>query len=184
MKGFDSISQRATARLLFIGLFVISAVVLPAFAQSTGPGTTKIDSTLMRQLLTPKERPLLVNFWATWCDPCREEFPDLVIIDKEFSGKIDFLIISLDDPTDLDKAVPAFLNEMGATMPSFLLSTTDEDEAINWVSKNWGGALPFTILYNKDGSVAFSRLGKVSAARLRQEITPLISADNSRVGSP
>lgn len=170
-------SQIATARLIFIGLFVISALSLTAFAQSTGPATTKIDSTLMKQLLTPREKPLLVNFWATWCDPCREEFPDLVIIDKEFAGKIDFLIISLDDPADLDTAVPAFLKEMGATMPSFLLSTTDEDEAINWVSKNWGGALPFTILYNKDGSVAFSRLGKVNATRLRQEITPLISAD-------
>ena len=124
-----------------------------------------------------KERPLLVNFWATWCDPCREEFPDLVIIDKEFDDKIDFIIISLDDPADIDTAVPSFLKEMKATMPSYLLSTPDEDEAISWVSQNWGGALPFTILYDKDGSVAFSRLGKVNAARLRQEINKLFPTD-------
>jgi hypothetical protein len=62
-------------------------------------------------------------------------------------------------------------------MPSYLLSTPDEDEAINWVSSNWGGALPFTILYDNDGSVAFSRLGKVNAARLRQEISKILPTD-------
>jgi thiol-disulfide isomerase/thioredoxin len=165
------------ARLIFIGLFLLLFLAVPASAQNQRLSTTKIDADGMKELLSAKDRPLLVNFWATWCDPCREEFPDLVTIDKEFAGKIDFIIISLDDPDDLETAVPDFLKEMNATMPSYLLSTPDEDEAINWVSKNWGGALPFTILYDKNGAVAFSRLGKVNAARLRQEITPLLQTD-------
>jgi len=160
-----------------IGLFLLFFSVIPGLAQKVAGETTKIDSATMKELLTPKEKPLLVNFWATWCEPCREEFPDLVIINEEFNQRIDFIIISLDDPDDIETAVPAFLKEMKATMPSYLLNTPDEDEAINWVSKNWGGALPFTILYDKNGNVSFSRLGKVNAARLRQEITPLVSAD-------
>jgi thiol-disulfide isomerase/thioredoxin len=170
-------SSKEKARLIFIGLFLLSILAIPAVAQDNDGKTTKVDSAAMKSLLATKGKPLLVNFWATWCDPCREEFPDLVSIDKEFAEQIDFVIISLDDPADIDTAVPSFLKEMKATMPSYLLSTPDEDEAINWVSSNWGGALPFTILYDKDGSVAFSRLGKVNAARLRQEISKILPTD-------
>src|SRR5687768_16693354 len=50
------------------------------------PRVTEIDDARIKQLLKPKGKPLLVNFWATWCIPCREEFPDLVKIDEEYSG--------------------------------------------------------------------------------------------------
>ena len=44
------------------------------------------------------KRPLLVNYWATWCDPCRDEFPDLVKIDQDYRAKgLDFIAITLDD---------------------------------------------------------------------------------------
>ena len=55
-------------------------------------------------------RPLLVNFWATWCDPCREEFPDLVKIDADFRRKgLDFITVSLDDLSEIKTEVPKFL---------------------------------------------------------------------------
>src|SRR5215203_2074485 len=44
------------------------------------PKVTQIDEQGLKDLLKPKGKPLLINFWATWCDPCREEFPDLVKI--------------------------------------------------------------------------------------------------------
>src|SRR5688500_3936298 len=60
-------------------------------------------------------RPLLVNYWATWCDPCRDEFPDLVKIDKQYRPKgLDFIAITLDDLADINTAVPQFLREMKA----------------------------------------------------------------------
>src|SRR3982750_5049173 len=66
-------------------------------------------------------KPLLVNFWATWCDPCRDEFPDLVKIDAENKGKIDFITVSLDDLAEINRDVPKFLVEMKAEMPAYLL---------------------------------------------------------------
>ena len=57
----------------------------------------RIDFAGLRKALTPSNKPLLVNFWATWCDPCREEFPDLVKLDAEYKGRIDFITISLDE---------------------------------------------------------------------------------------
>ena len=41
------------------------------------PKVTAIDIEGLRELIKPKGNPLIINFWATWCDPCREEFPDL-----------------------------------------------------------------------------------------------------------
>src|SRR5438874_307652 len=66
----------------------------------------------------PKDsRPLLLNFWATWCDPCREEFPDLVKLDADYKDKpLNFVAVSLDDITDINSEVPKFLNQMKATM--------------------------------------------------------------------
>src|SRR3982750_1512348 len=63
----------------------------------TAPKVTQIGIEALKPLLKPNAKPLLVNFWATWCDPCREEFPDLVKIENEFRGKVDFVLVSLDD---------------------------------------------------------------------------------------
>src|SRR5688500_9996400 len=75
---------------------------------------TQVDVARIKQHLKPGVKPLLVNFWATWCAPCREEFPDLVKIDGEYRGKIDFFTVSLDFVEELDTGVPKFLSEMNA----------------------------------------------------------------------
>lgn len=136
------------------------------------PKVTQVDDALIRQLLKPVGKPLLVNFWATWCAPCREEFPDLVKIDKEYrgSGKIDFITVSLDFIEEIDTSVPEFLSEMNAEMPTYLLTSVDENTLISSISKDWSGALPFTILYNEKGGIAFSHQGKVSHETLKGEI--------------
>src|SRR5437764_11377287 len=61
----------------------------------SGPVVTKIDEIALKKILHPNGKPLLVNFWATWCDPCREEFPDLVKINADYKGKVDFITITL-----------------------------------------------------------------------------------------
>jgi thiol-disulfide isomerase/thioredoxin len=124
-----------------------------------------------------KVKPLLVNFWATWCDPCREEFPDLVKIDNDFRSKgMDFIAISLDDPTDIKTAVPKFLREMQATMPTYLLNVSDPEPAILSVDKGWSGALPATFLYDADGKVVFKHFGRITTPELRAAIEKLVGS--------
>jgi thiol-disulfide isomerase/thioredoxin len=137
------------------------------------PKVTQIDEAGLKNAIKPNGKPMLVNFWATWCDPCREEFPDLVKLDADYKGKIDFITISLDELSEINRDVPKFLSDMKAEMPSYLLKVEDEGVAIGSITKDWQGGLPFTILYNEKGEIAYFRQGKVKIDALRGEIDKL-----------
>ena len=132
----------------------------------------------MRGLLTRDgKRPLLVNYWATWCDPCRDEFPDLVKIDTDYRSKgLDFIAVTLDDVVDLKTAVPDFLRPMKAKMPVYLLDVSDPEPAINAVDPKWGGSLPATFLYNNKGEVVYKHFGRFKTAELRAAIDKVMSS--------
>ena len=138
------------------------------------PNVTKIDQARYAELIKPAAKPLLINFWATWCVPCREEFPDLVKINDEYKGKIDFITISLDFEEELNTGVPQFLKEMKADMPTYLLITPDESAAIAMISKEWGGGLPLTVLFAPSGERVFFHQGVVKPAELKGEIDKLL----------
>jgi thiol-disulfide isomerase/thioredoxin len=143
---------------------------------------TQIDEIALKNLLRrdgANNKPLLVNFWATWCDPCREEFPDLVKLDAEYKGKIDLITVSLDDLAEIKRDVPKFLAEMKAEMPSYLLKTSNDEAAIASVSKSWQGGLPFTILFNEQGETAYFIQGKFKTELLRAEIEKITVTSNS-----
>jgi thiol-disulfide isomerase/thioredoxin len=137
------------------------------------PKVTQIDEQGLKDLLKPAGKPRLINFWATWCGPCREEFPDLVKIGKDHKAKIELVTISLDEPSEINDSVPEFLTQMKADSPAYLLETSDEDAAIGLVSRNWQGALPFTILLNAQGETLYSKQGKFETDVLLAEIEKL-----------
>ena len=136
-----------------------------------------IDTDALKGILTQqRERPLLVNFWATFCDPCRDEFPDLVKIDKDYRPRsLDFVTVSLDDFTDIKTTVPQFLDSMKATMPAYLLNVSDPEPAINLVDARWQGDLPATFLYNEKGELVYKHIGRVNTAELRTAIEKVVS---------
>lgn len=134
------------------------------------PKVTQIDAPGLKNLLKPNGRPLLINFWATWCAPCREEFPDLVKIGTDYKGKIDLITVSLDELSEINGDVPKFLAEMKSESPAYLLKTPDEGAAIELVSKDWQGGLPFTILFNAQGETIYSKQGKFKTDVLVAEI--------------
>jgi thiol-disulfide isomerase/thioredoxin len=135
-----------------------------------------IDTDALKGLLTQaRQGPLLVNFWATFCDPCRDEFPDLVKIDKEYRPRsLEFVTVSLDDMEDIKTSVPKFLDSMKATMPAYLLNASDPEPAINLVDPNWRGDLPATYLYNEKGEVVYKHIGRVNTAELREAIEKVV----------
>ena len=141
-----------------------------------------IDTNELKVLLTQqRERPLLVNFWATYCDPCRDEFPDLVKIDKDYRPRaLDFVTVSLDDMADIKTGVPEFLGSMKATMPAYLLNASDPEPAINIVDPRWRGDLPATYLYNEKGEIVYKHIGRVNPVELREAIEKVVKKGDSQ----
>ncbi len=137
------------------------------------PKVTQIDEQGLKDLLKPNGKPVLINFWATWCGPCREEFPDLVTIGDDYKEKIDLLTVSLDEPSGIDGEVAKFLGDMRSASPAYLLKTADQGEAIEIVSSEWQGALPFTILLDAQGERIYSKQGKFKKDVLVAEIEKL-----------
>lgn len=135
-----------------------------------------IDDDAFKSFLTKqREHPLLINFWATYCDPCRDEFPDLVKIDHDYRSRaLEFVTISLDDMADIKTEVPKFLDSMKATMPAYLLNVSDPEPAINLVDPKWQGSLPATFLYNEKGEVVYKHIGRIKTAELREAIEKVI----------
>ena len=180
---FISTSFYRKAALCAVFAFIITPAVLAQKAKPTGikplqaigPKVTQIDIEGLKKLLKPNGKPLLINFWATWCDPCREEFPDLVKLDAEYKGRVDFITVSLDDLDDIATLVPKFLLEVKADMPAYLLKTPDESAAISMVAKDWSGNLPLTVLYNTSGEQAYMRAGKFKYETLRNELAKVVA---------
>lgn len=146
------------------------------------PPVVAVDAAGLQTLLKREQaKPLLVNFWATWCDPCRDEFPDLVKIDADYRAKgLDFIAITLDDLADIKTGVPGFLRRMHARMPVYLLNLSDPEPAIKLVDPKWGGALPATFLYNGRGQVVYKSLGRIKTTELRAAIEKLVGSSTRR----
>ncbi|HEV3467940.1 MAG TPA: redoxin domain-containing protein [Pyrinomonadaceae bacterium] len=117
-------------------------------------------------------RALLVIFWATWCVPCRDEFPDLVKIRGRYSAeRLDFVTVSLDDVSDIGSVVPQFLREMRAThIPAYLLNADDPEAAISFFDPTWRGELPATFLYDPRGQLVYKHRGRIKPPELQAAI--------------
>ena len=173
--------MRLRFSILLIGLAVASSLVgFAAPVPSNGARVAEpaevreIDLEGLKKILQrdPKDtRPLLINFWATWCDGCREEFPDLVKIDEEYKGKgLNFVAISLDDKADVQTKVLPFLKEMKARMSHVLLNVNDPEPSIHLVDPTWQGDMPATFLYDKDGKLVFKFFGRIKPDELRAAV--------------
>lgn len=145
------------------------------------PKVTRVNINGLKKLLKPNGKPVLINFWATWCDPCREEFPDLVRLHAAYREKVDFVTVSLDELSEIKTDVPRFLAQVKSEMPAFLLKTPDDDAAIKAVSSEWAGSLPFTILYSADGGTAYLIKGPFKYADLAAELDKVTEPVQSEV---
>ncbi len=121
----------------------------PAQGREQGPELLAVSGAqLMQRVRSSQAEVVLVNVWATWCLPCREEFPALVQLARtEPQERLDLVLVSADFP-DQAEAARRFLTTQGVAFPSYLKEGGDE-EFINAVSKRWSGALPATFVFNR-----------------------------------
>lgn len=120
-------------------------------------------------------RATLVNLWATWCAPCREEFPDIVRLaaaHRDRGLRVLFVSADFDDQAP---QVRAFLAQHHAPEP-WLLKTGDDQAFINGIDGRWSGALPATLVLDAQGNVTAFWEGRADYARFEQAVLPLLAS--------
>lgn len=132
------------------GVVLAIALLAGACAAKKPPFEAATADRVLAAVREPGARAVLVNVWATWCPPCRAEFPDLVRVGRELRGDgLRMVLVS----ADFDETLPqarAFLAEHGVDFPSYH-KTGDDMVFINTLDSLWTGALPATILFDGAG---------------------------------
>ena len=95
------------------------------------------------------KKAVVVNYWATWCAPCVEEFPNFVRLRNENKESIEVIFVSFDLPSKRADVIH-FLNEHNVYWPSYFKTEAD-DEFIQNMPEVWDGALPFSMIFRTDG---------------------------------
>jgi thiol-disulfide isomerase/thioredoxin len=92
----------------------------------------------------------VVNFWATWCEPCIEELPHFEEINKKYKdNKIKVILVSMDFGKDINTKLLPFINRKQIKSDVIVMREVDGDSWISKVDSTWTGSLPATVIYNK-----------------------------------
>ena len=152
----------------------------PAKASAAVPGQVRVvDLEGLRAELEARRtagRPVLLNFWATWCRPCVQEMPELTSLAQQWGASGPEVIgVSLDgwviaDEAELQSVVETMVKEMGLVYPN-VIYRGEQDPLMN--AFKMPGPIPFSILYGGDGKVAATWAGSIDVEELRTKAASL-----------
>lgn len=167
--------------VLLIGIF-ITAVLVAVFFLAMGKDPSHIDSPLVGRtaptfalkavgtgetidLEKLRGKPVVINFWATWCMPCYQEHPVLVANARAIGPQVQFLGVVFDDTPE---KIQQFLNERGSSYPTLL-----DDKGKTAIAYGVGG-VPETFFVNARGEVVSKFEGPISTEELQANIAKVM----------
>jgi thiol-disulfide isomerase/thioredoxin len=173
---------RKIAALVAAGLVSLALGWIVGTGQLSGQrGESAVDAASLLSIALPdaqgreqalqqwKGKVLVVNFWATWCAPCREEMPAFVRAQRDFGGRgLQFVGIAVDQA---DK-VQQFAQELGLNYPALIGGYGAME-----LSKSLGNrlmALPFTVIVDRNGALAHTQLGPLNEGELLAIVAQLL----------
>jgi thiol-disulfide isomerase/thioredoxin len=121
-------------------------------------------------------KALLVNFWATWCEPCRDEYPMLNELAKQYAPKgLHVVGVSMDDDGDII-LMRRFLARYKPIFPNYRKTAGDDAAFRQSILAGWTGTLPITVFYGKDGRQVGSFIGEKNREQYEQTIQVLLAS--------
>jgi thiol-disulfide isomerase/thioredoxin len=134
-----------------------------------------VDEAAVRQLITANRgKVVLLSFWATWCEPCRAEMPQIVALEARLRPKgLKILVISADEPEQEQDAF-RFVSEQRVPQPAYIKRTSNDDAFINSIDAKWSGALPALFLYDQTGKRVESWVGEAEIKDVEARINSLL----------
>ena len=97
-------------------------------------------------------KPLVVNFWATWCAPCVKELPYFEKLNQE-NPNVKVILVSLDFEKQVESKLIPFLKKKKIASTSIYLADKDYNSWLPKIDKNWSGSIPATVIFNQDKKI-------------------------------
>jgi thiol-disulfide isomerase/thioredoxin len=117
------------------------------------------------------DRLIVLNFWASWCAPCRKEMPELDRFQQQHAAQgVQVIGVALDTAFEVE----AFLRDTPVSYPILFPASLTANPALRF--GNTYGALPFSVLLGRDGRILDTRLGEVDEAQLQSWVAPHLAA--------
>jgi thiol-disulfide isomerase/thioredoxin len=169
--------------------FVLGACAQKAPAGRTGRAVAALDpatlefvemgpDSLGTVIAAAGAQGTLVNVWASWCEPCREEFPEIVRLARDYRSRgLRVVFVSADFPEDLPNA-RKFLAEQGVSWPTYYKRSGnpgDDERFIAAFDPRWSGALPGSFVYDAHGKLRDFWEGKATYAQIEKRVRPVLS---------
>ncbi|HXN96607.1 MAG TPA: TlpA disulfide reductase family protein [Candidatus Acidoferrales bacterium] len=158
--------MRIQTGIVMLGLLAAAAVVAaPQASKTAAPRDPElIDAQAYQKLLEQNRgKPLLVNFWATYCEPCRDEYPMLNELAKKYAPQgLKVVGVSMDDDGDLI-LMRRFLARYKPVFPNYRKKAGEDAEFRQFtqaILPSWNGSLPATFFYSKDGGQSGHMFGE------------------------
>lgn len=172
-----AIPSRRYHLTLIVLLASISGCSRPAIPPEPPPpsGILDLNEESWQQILARQRgRVVLVNFWATWCEPCREEYPALVRLHNTYRSQgLSLLAVSMDEPESVP-AIERFLKSQGAQFGSYRHNFRDFGKFIDTINPGWGGGIPASFLFDHQGRLVESWQGATSFEDFQGAVQPLL----------
>jgi thiol-disulfide isomerase/thioredoxin len=158
--------------LLTSALLLLSSLTVRAQAPAK---LIPVDETAVRKLIaSSKGNVVLLNFWATWCVPCRQELPQLAALESRLRPKgVKLILISADEEDAAAKALK-FLESKKLSTPAYRKAAKNDEQFIDAIDSKWSGALPALFLYDRNGKRVQSFIGETEIPVLEAAIRKLL----------
>jgi thiol-disulfide isomerase/thioredoxin len=152
------------------GILLLFTLALASFGADLKPVD---EAGFPRLVATAQGKILLVNFWATYCVPCRKEMPSLVSLQKRLAAKgFQLITVSVDEP-EQEAQAKSFLDKTAIPAPTYIKRAKDDDKFINSIDPKWSGALPASFLFDRTGKKVKSYFGEIDLHALESDIARL-----------
>jgi thiol-disulfide isomerase/thioredoxin len=170
--------RTSSVALVLLALAAASPMAAPQIAPPHDPQL--IDAQGYQKLIEQyRGKPVLITFWATWCEPCRDEYPMLNELAKHYAPKgLRVVGVNLDQDGDLI-LMRRFIARYKPIFPNYRKKAGDEEAFNGAVLPGWNGSLPASVFYAKDGRQVGHFVGARDRDTYEAAIRELLAADGT-----
>jgi thiol-disulfide isomerase/thioredoxin len=153
---------------------LLAALLCFALSYAAEPLTRVNELTFPKLIAAQKGKVVLVDFWATWCVPCRKELPELVKLEAKLRARGLALVTISADEVENEAGAREFLAAAGVKSTAFLKVPKDDDAFIRAIDPKWSGELPALVLYDKAGRKVKIWKGETAVAEIEAAVAKLL----------